>query len=142
MNWLKFNRVHINYFTKIVMFPKMGEDGELMFIFAKQVEEFLKEEVHVFTMLTALGIDNKDAMEELPVVCDFVEVFPDDISDLPLEFEVEFVIDLVPGTSLISMDPYRMPASELSELKKQLEELFEKNFFSDRVFRRKMHRCC
>lgn len=44
MNWCEFNCVHINYFAKTVMFLEMGEDGELMFISAKQVEEFLKEE--------------------------------------------------------------------------------------------------
>ncbi|MCI63111.1 cellular nucleic acid-binding protein, partial [Trifolium medium] len=48
------------------------------------------------------------------------------ISDVPPEREVEFTIDLVPGTSPISMAPYRKSASELNELKKQLEELLEK----------------
>jgi len=55
-------------------------------------------------------------------------VFPDDITDLPPEREVEFAIDLVSGTSPISIAPYRMSASELGELKKQLEELLEKQF--------------
>ena len=53
-------------------------------------------------------------------------MFPYEISDFPLESEVEFSIDVVLGTSLVSMAPYRMSASELSELKKQLEELLEK----------------
>lgn len=44
------------------------------------------------------------------------------------EHEIEFVVDLSPGTSPLSMAPYRMFASDLSELKKQLEELLEKNF--------------
>ncbi|MCI43765.1 cellular nucleic acid-binding protein, partial [Trifolium medium] len=67
-------------------------------------------------------------MEELPVVCEFPDVFPGDVSDVPPEREVEFTIDLIPGTSLISMAPYQMSASELKELKKQLEELLEKKF--------------
>ncbi|MCI78405.1 cellular nucleic acid-binding protein, partial [Trifolium medium] len=67
-------------------------------------------------------------MEELPVVREFPEVFPEDVSDVPPKREVEFTIDLVPGTSPISMAPYRMSASELNELKKQLEELLEKRF--------------
>lgn len=61
-------------------------------------------------------------------MCDFSKVFPDDINDLSLDLEVEFVIDLVPCTNPVSMAPYRMPASELSELKKKLEELLEKKF--------------
>jgi len=55
-------------------------------------------------------------------------VFPDDITDLPPEREVEFAIDLVPGTSPISIAPYWMSASELGKLKKQLEELLEKQY--------------
>ncbi|MCI95688.1 cellular nucleic acid-binding protein, partial [Trifolium medium] len=65
---------------------------------------------------------------ELPVVCEFPGVFPEDVSDVPLEREVEFTIDLLPGTGPISMAPYRMSVSELKELKKQLEELLEKKF--------------
>ncbi|MCI92384.1 cellular nucleic acid-binding protein, partial [Trifolium medium] len=55
-------------------------------------------------------------MEELPVVREFSEVFLEDVSDVPPEREVEFTIDLVPGTSPISMAPYRMSASELNDL--------------------------
>ena len=46
---------------------------------------------------------------------EFPDMFPEDVSDMPPEREVEFTIDLVPGTSPISMAPYRMSASELSE---------------------------
>ena len=49
---------------------------------------------------------------------EFPEVFPDDITKLPPEREVEFAIDLVPGTSPISIALYQMSASELGELKK------------------------
>ncbi|GAU45204.1 hypothetical protein TSUD_139090 [Trifolium subterraneum] len=72
-------------------------------------------------------------LEEIPVVSEFSDVFPEDISDLPPEREVEFSIDLVPGTSPISMAPYRMSASELNELKKRLEELLEKKFIRPSV---------
>ena len=60
-------------------------------------------------------------------------MFPDDIIDLPPEREVEFAIDLMPGTSPISIAPYRMSASELGELKKQLEELLDKQFIRPSV---------
>ena len=55
-------------------------------------------------------------------------MFLDDINELPPERDVEFSIDLVPGTSRVSMAPYRMSASELCELKKKLEEMLEKKF--------------
>lgn len=67
------------------------------------------------------------------MVCDFPEVFPDDTSDFPLERDVEFAIDLVPSTSPVLMASYRMSALELNELKKQLEELLDKNFIRPSV---------
>jgi hypothetical protein len=60
-------------------------------------------------------------------------VFPEDISDLPLEREVDFSIDLVLGTSPMSMTSYRMSASELGKLKKQLKDLLEKKYVQPSV---------
>ncbi|XP_058725859.1 uncharacterized protein LOC131597166 [Vicia villosa] len=67
-------------------------------------------------------------LSEIPVVCEFPDVVPEDITSLPLEREAEFSIDLVPGTALVSISPYRMSPIELSELKSQLEELLAKHF--------------
>lgn len=69
---------------------------------------------------------SKATISELLVVCDFPEVFPNDISDLSLKHDVEFAIYLVSGTSLVTMASYRMLASKLGDLKKQLEDLLEK----------------
>jgi len=63
---------------------------------------------------------------EIPVVCEFPDVFPEDLPGLPLDRDVEFKIDLISGTAPISRRPYRMPPNELAELKKQLQELLEK----------------
>ena len=76
------------------MFLEMGGNGDLMFLFAKKVEEFLKEETQVFSLFASLGINSKAVMGELPVVCDFPEVFLDDIICFPPEREVEFSIGL------------------------------------------------
>ena len=62
------------------------------------------------------------------MVCDFPDVFPEELPGMPPDREVEFVIELVPGTAPISKRPYRMPREELAELKKQLEELERKGF--------------
>ena len=67
-------------------------------------------------------------LDEIPVVREFPDVFPDDIARLPPEREVEFTIDLIPGTEPISIPPYRMAPAELRELKAQLEELLSKGF--------------
>ena len=67
-------------------------------------------------------------VDDIPVVREFPDVFPDDIVGLPPEREVEFTIDLIPGTKLIYIPPYRMDPAELRELKAQLEELLSKGF--------------
>ena len=61
-----------------------------------------------------------ETQAELPrVVCEYSDVFPEDLVSLPPHREIEFSIDLVPGTALISMAPYRFAPAELSELKIQ-----------------------
>ncbi|KAL0394362.1 UNVERIFIED_CONTAM: Retrovirus-related Pol polyprotein from transposon.6 [Sesamum latifolium] len=67
-------------------------------------------------------------LEEIPVVRDFPEVFPDDLPGLPPHREVDFAIETLPGVAPISIAPYRMAPVELQELKKQIEELLEKGF--------------
>src|SRR4029450_4705582 len=63
-----------------------------------------------------------------PVVREFVDVFPGDLTQLPPMRDVVFNIDLTPGTAPISMVPYRMALAELKELKDQLQELLDKGF--------------
>ena len=64
----------------------------------------------------------------IPVVSEFVDVFPEVIVGVPPEREVEFGIELVPGTTPISKAPYRMAPAELKELKAQLEDMLESGF--------------
>ena len=67
-------------------------------------------------------------LTSIPVVCEFLDVFPKDLPRLPPDREVEFSIELEPGTTPISQHSYRMALKELAEMKKQLEELLEKGF--------------
>ena len=60
-------------------------------------------------------------------------MFPDDLSRLPPAREIEFTIELLPGTSPISKAPYRMAPAELAELRKQLQELLDKGFIRPSV---------
>jgi len=62
------------------------------------------------------------------VVCEYSDVFPEDLVSLPPRREIEFSIDLMPGTAPISMAPYRFAPAELVELKVQLQELLDKDF--------------
>jgi len=88
----------------------------------------LKEDAQVYMTFSNLEIETMVSMCDLPVIREFPEVSPEDILGLPLEREIEFSIDLVPGAGPISVAPYRMSPVELVELKKQLEELLEKRF--------------
>jgi hypothetical protein len=67
-------------------------------------------------------------VEKIPVVCDYPDVFPDELLGMPPDQDIEFAIELQPGTAPISKRPYRMPPAELVELKKQLQELLDKGF--------------
>jgi hypothetical protein len=67
-------------------------------------------------------------IQDIPVVCEFLDVFPEDLPGLPPKRDVQFVIELKPGTAPISRRSYRMPPNELAELKTQLQDLLEKGF--------------
>ena len=66
--------------------------------------------------------------EEVPVVRDFPDVFPEELPGMPPDREIEFLIELLPGTGPISKRPYRMPAKDLVEIKKQIKELLDKGY--------------
>ena len=66
--------------------------------------------------------------EEVPVVKDYPDVFPEDLPGMPLDREIEFLIELLPGTGPISKRPYRMPVNDLEEVKKHIKELLEKGY--------------
>ena len=61
-------------------------------------------------------------------ICEYVDVFPDELLGLPPQNVVDFGIELHPGTSPISMTPHRMAPVELQELRVQLLELLDKGF--------------
>jgi hypothetical protein len=66
--------------------------------------------------------------EDIPVVCEYADVFPDDLPGMPPNRDIEFIIKLQPGIAPISKRPYRMPPKELAELKLQLHDLLDKGF--------------
>jgi hypothetical protein len=67
-------------------------------------------------------------LDEILVVCEYPDVFPDELPGMPPDRDVEFVIELQPGTAPISKRPYRMPPRELAELKTQLQKLLDKGY--------------
>src|SRR4051794_5360295 len=79
-------------------------------------------------MRNALNVSPLDGIENVPVVRDFPNVFPEEIPGIPLIREVKFVIDLKPRTVPIAKRPYKMPPHHLLELKKEIDEALHKGF--------------
>ncbi|XP_076956140.1 uncharacterized protein LOC143631186 [Bidens hawaiensis] len=65
-------------------------------------------------------------IKDVPIVSEFPDVFPDELSRIPPNREVEFIMDLMPGTAPIAKSPYRLAPTEMKELKKQLDGLLKK----------------
>jgi hypothetical protein len=87
-----------------------------------------------FVALVQSGPDRKlnqtkaIALEDIKVVQDYPDIFSEELPGMPPDRDIEFLIELLPGTPPISKRPYRMPVNELVELKKQLVELQAKRF--------------
>jgi hypothetical protein len=75
-------------------------------------------------------LNHLDAVSTLDIrtVSEFSDVFPEELPGMPPDSEIEFVIELVPGTTPIFKRPYRMTANQLAELKEQLQELLDKRY--------------
>ena len=84
----------------------------------------------------AYVIDTKRAefsLLDIPIVCDYLDIFSEELPGLPPHREIEFAIDVVQGATPASITPYRMAPLELKELKLQLQELLEKGFICPSV---------
>eukprot|EP00253_Pinus_taeda_P016078 PITA_16078 len=80
--------------------------------------------------------DSKDKtaiLNNIPVIQEFTDVFPEEILGLPPKRNIDFTIELVPGAAPVSRAPYRMSVPELTELKMQLQELLDKNYIRPSV---------
>ncbi|GJY57243.1 putative reverse transcriptase domain-containing protein [Tanacetum coccineum] len=80
------------------------------------------------TMKKAEDKSKEKRLEDVPIIRDFPEVFPEDFSGIPPARQVEFQIDLIPDAALVARAPYRLAPSEMKELSDQLKELFDKGF--------------
>nr|GFC76178.1 putative reverse transcriptase domain-containing protein [Tanacetum cinerariifolium] len=80
------------------------------------------------TVTEAEGKSEKKRLENVPIVRDFPEVFPEDLPALPPNRQVVFQIDLIPGAAPVARAPYRLAPPEMKELSEQLKELSDKGF--------------
>jgi len=114
MNWMSSHGVLIDTSTRVVMLRDPSNQ-----------EGFLVQLPRDINLSCAANAVQAKAIADIPVVCDFPDVFPDDLPGLPPDRDVEFKIELLPGTAPISRRPYRMPPNEIAKLKTQLNELLK-----------------
>ncbi|GJS65195.1 putative reverse transcriptase domain-containing protein [Tanacetum coccineum] len=118
MDWLSEHKVVIICHEKVVRIPLAT--GEMLRV---QGERALKTS----TSLKSAKL-KEQKLEDISVVRDFPEVFPEDLSGLPPQQQVEFRIDLILGATPVVKSPYRLSPSEMQELSEQLQELQDKGF--------------
>src|SRR5438132_9914408 len=79
-------------------------------------------------VLDNVQLNQAQAVEEIRIVNEFPDVFPEELPGMPPDRDIEFVIELVPGTAPIYKRPYKMDANQLAELKEQIQELLDEGF--------------
>ena len=138
MDWLSRHRSTLDCYKKEV---KLNRPGKLevkfrglrrelssCMISAMTAQKILRKGCQGYLAYVVETSKEGTILDDIPVVREFPDVFPDDIAGLPPEREVEFTIDLILRTEPISIPPYRMAPAELRELKAQLEEFLSKGF--------------
>ena len=86
-------------------------------ISAIKAEKLMWHGCEAYLAFVTTGKENNTKLPGIPVVREFPDVFPDELPGLPPPREVEFSIELMSGTQLVSKAPYRMALNELKELK-------------------------
>ncbi|KAL0373239.1 UNVERIFIED_CONTAM: Transposon Ty3-G Gag-Pol polyprotein [Sesamum calycinum] len=138
MDWLAQHRAVVDCYKKEVMIESSGKP-KVVFVGDRQVvpvcvisaieaRRLMLEGCAAYLAHVIDAEKVSPTLEEIPVVRDFLEVFPNDLTGLPTHRILDFTIETLPGVASISIAPYRMAPVELQELKKQLEKLLEKGF--------------
>ncbi|GJV38036.1 putative reverse transcriptase domain-containing protein [Tanacetum coccineum] len=146
MDWLRRYHVVIVCDEKLVQVPygnetltfcrngsSNGRESRLTVISCLKAQEYMAKGsaqvflAQIFRQERGGQVERKQ-IEDVPIVRDFPEVFPEDLPGLPPARSVEFQIDLIPGAAPVARAPYRLAPSEMKELSEQLQELSDKGF--------------
>jgi hypothetical protein len=143
MDWLSKNYANIDCRKKEVIFRSPSE-GEFKFygsrvratpplLSAIQARWSISCGAQAFLAYLKAKPEEERKLKDIPVVRDYPNVFAEVTTRLPPDREIEFTIELMPGTQTIHKEPYRMAPSELKEQKKQLEDLVDRGFIRPSV---------
>ncbi|GJT33263.1 putative reverse transcriptase domain-containing protein [Tanacetum coccineum] len=137
MDWLSKYHARIICDEKVVHIPIDGETliirgdqskTRLSLISCIKTERYISRGYQVFVAQVMEKKSAEKRLEDIPVVREFLEVFPEDLPGLPPVRQVEFQIDLIPGAAPVARAPYRLAPSEMQELSDQLQELADRGF--------------
>jgi hypothetical protein len=117
MNWMNKMRVVMDVGGKSISLKELVGEGTFQVTLPQRID-----------LASTTCAVQTTILAKISVVCEFPDVFLDELPGLPPDRDVEFAIELIPGTPLISR-PYQMPPNELAELKKQLQDLLNKGLF-------------
>ncbi|GKA79943.1 putative reverse transcriptase domain-containing protein [Tanacetum coccineum] len=120
--------VSIPYGNKMLIVESDKGVSRLKVISCIKARKYVERGCHLFLAHVTENKSKEKQMEDVPVIRDFPEVFPEEFPGLPPPRQVEFRIDLVPGAAPVTRAPYRLAPSETRELSVQLQELLEKGF--------------
>jgi hypothetical protein len=115
-NWMTEQRVLLDVSSRVIEIDSPHQGATTLYL---PQQEYLHSCAYAITDIK---------LEDIPIVCEYLDVFPDDLPGMPPDRDIEFIIELQPGTAPISKRPYRMPPNELAELKIQLQDLLDKGF--------------
>ncbi|XP_073138668.1 uncharacterized protein [Henckelia pumila] len=139
MDWLTKNAVVIDFQQRSVIVRPEGKEPFLFeatrsskrtqLISLMQAKKLVHDGCEAFLASVSLSeLPARSNISDVDVAKDFEDVFPDEVTGIPPDREVEFSIDLIPGTVPISKAPYRLAPTEMKELKEQIQELLDKGF--------------
>ena len=142
MDWLATHNALVDCFSKKVTFhipgqPKFSFEGSsgdtpIQLISIMKAQSLVKKGREGY-LAYIVGDDKDVKFEDIPIVRDFSNVFPEELHGLPAKREVEFTIEFVSETTYISKAPYRMAPLELKELKTHLQEILDRGFIKHSV---------
>ncbi|GJS38049.1 putative reverse transcriptase domain-containing protein [Tanacetum coccineum] len=135
MDWLSRYDAAILCGEKKVRIPLEGKtlviegdrnNSRLKIVSCIKARKYIEKGCELFLAQVTEQESKEKRLEDVPVIRDFPEVFPEELPGLPPPRKVEFRIDLIPGAAPVARAPYRLASSEMKELSKQLQELSEK----------------
>nr|GEV69137.1 putative reverse transcriptase domain-containing protein [Tanacetum cinerariifolium] len=120
--------VHLPVKGKFLVVYGNCDESQLKVVSCIKARKYIERGCHLFVAHVTEKELKEKHLEDVPIIRDFPEGFPDDLPGLPLPRQVEFRIELLPGAAPVARAPYHLALSELKELSDQLKQLLEKGF--------------